>query len=34
MPITGAVHAILHHAADIDSTLRGLLARPFTSEAS
>jgi glycerol-3-phosphate dehydrogenase (NAD(P)+) len=34
MPITQAVRAILHQGADIDSTLRGLLARPFTSEAS
>lgn len=34
MPITQAVHAILHHEADIDTTLRGLLTRPFTSEAS
>ena len=32
MPIVAAVDAILHHAADIDETIAGLLARPFRAE--
>ena len=32
MPIVAAVDAILHHAADIDETIAGLLARPFRPE--
>lgn len=32
MPIVAAVDAILHHHADIDETIAGLLARPFRSE--
>ncbi len=33
MPIVTAVCAILHRGADIDDVIRGLLARPFRSEA-
>ncbi len=32
MPIVAAVDAILHHDADIDATVAGLLARPFRDE--
>lgn len=32
MPIVAAVDAILHHAADIDEAIAGLLARPFRAE--
>jgi glycerol-3-phosphate dehydrogenase (NAD(P)+) len=32
MPIVAAVDAILHHAANIDETIAGLLARPFRAE--
>ncbi len=32
MPIVAAVDAILHHHADIDATVAGLLARPFRDE--
>jgi glycerol-3-phosphate dehydrogenase (NAD(P)+) len=32
MPIVAAVDAILHHAADIEETIAGLLARPFRAE--
>jgi glycerol-3-phosphate dehydrogenase (NAD(P)+) len=32
MPIAAAVAAILHQGADIDSTIEGLLSRPFRTE--
>ena len=32
MPIANAVHAILRRGADVDTTIAGLLARPFKSE--
>jgi glycerol-3-phosphate dehydrogenase (NAD(P)+) len=32
MPIVAAVDAILHHGADIDEAIAGLLARPFRDE--
>jgi glycerol-3-phosphate dehydrogenase (NAD(P)+) len=32
MPIVAAVDAILHHEADIDGSIAGLLARPFRDE--
>jgi glycerol-3-phosphate dehydrogenase len=32
MPISTAVHAILHQGASIDATVEKLLARPFKSE--
>lgn len=32
MPIASAVKGILHDGADIDQTIEGLLARPFTAE--
>jgi glycerol-3-phosphate dehydrogenase (NAD(P)+) len=32
MPIVSAVDAILHHGADIDEAIAGLLARPFRDE--
>lgn len=32
MPISAAVHAILHQNADIDATIAGLLARPLKNE--
>jgi glycerol-3-phosphate dehydrogenase (NAD(P)+) len=34
MPITAAVDAVLNHGADIESTVGGLLARPFKYELS
>jgi len=34
MPISAAVDAIVNRAADIDTTIAGLLERPFTQEAS
>ena len=33
MPIVAAVDRLLHHGADIDSEIAGLLARPFRAEA-
>ena len=33
MPISGAVHAVLHRGASVDDAIGGLLARPFKSEA-
>lgn len=32
MPIVEAVNALLHHGADIDETIQGLLTRPLRSE--
>jgi glycerol-3-phosphate dehydrogenase (NAD(P)+) len=32
IPICAAVDAILHGAADLDATIRGLLARPLRRE--
>ncbi|HSI01631.1 MAG TPA: NAD(P)H-dependent glycerol-3-phosphate dehydrogenase [Reyranella sp.] len=32
LPICAAVDAILHHGADLDTTIRGLLARPLRRE--
>jgi glycerol-3-phosphate dehydrogenase (NAD(P)+) len=32
MPICAAVDAILHGGADLDATIRGLLARPLRRE--
>jgi len=32
MPIVSAVDAVLHHGADLDETVRGLLTRPFRAE--
>jgi glycerol-3-phosphate dehydrogenase (NAD(P)+) len=32
MPICAAVDAILHHGADLDDTIRALLARPLRKE--
>jgi glycerol-3-phosphate dehydrogenase (NAD(P)+) len=32
MPICAAVDAILHRGADLDETIRGLLARPLRRE--
>ena len=32
MPITAAVHAVLHQGTDIDATIKSLLARPLKSE--
>jgi len=33
MPISGAVDAVLNRGADLDTTIAGLLARPFRAEA-
>jgi glycerol-3-phosphate dehydrogenase (NAD(P)+) len=32
LPICAAVDAVCNHGADIDSTIAGLLARPFRAE--
>ena len=32
MPLCEAVNNLLHHGADLDETIRGLLARPFKAE--
>ena len=32
MPITTAVHAILHEGADLDEVIEGLMSRPFRAE--
>ncbi len=32
MPIANAIRDVLHHGADIDQTIKGLLARPFGEE--
>ncbi|MBF0307074.1 MAG: NAD(P)-dependent glycerol-3-phosphate dehydrogenase, partial [Alphaproteobacteria bacterium] len=32
MPLCAAVDAVLHRGADLDETIRGLLARPFKAE--
>jgi glycerol-3-phosphate dehydrogenase (NAD(P)+) len=32
MPICAAISALLHHGADLDTTIQGLLSRPFKAE--